>query len=230
MPSILIVNSAPIVRAGLRSVLQGAGFTHALSEVNTPQEALDHVCTELALVIMDPREPAMSIAVFLSALRKNASGCPILFFGGNDVSLFAALASSLGVNGYLGQHSSEQTIAATARMVLDGMQCFPQAVGGSQGHHGHQSDRLQSLTKKELTVLTLLRQGLRNKDVARRLFLSEKTISAHKRNILMKLGVSGVMQISEREMVTESLNEQPADIVSPNLSLPLLLPENCAVA
>jgi Response regulator containing a CheY-like receiver domain and an HTH DNA-binding domain len=58
-------------------------------------------------------------------------------------------------------------------------------------------------------VLLLLRQGLRNKDIAQRLFLSEKTISAHKQKVLHKLGVNAITQISETRAPADFVNETP---------------------
>lgn len=86
--------------------------------------------------------------------------------------------------------------------LLGGMQCFPK-------HKGLDvlSGKMQALSPKEMAVLLLLRQGMRNKDVALKLFLSEKTISAHKRNILSKLGISAISEINEHDMAMGELSQ-----------------------
>lgn len=109
----------------------------------------------------------------------------------------ASLAVKLGADGYLHASSTEMTIAATIHMLLHGMRCFPKAP-----LPGYLSSGIQTLSEKELSVLLLLRHGLRNKEIAEKLYLSEKTISAHKHNILVKLGISTIAELVEQQVLT----------------------------
>ncbi|HEY9279146.1 MAG TPA: response regulator transcription factor [Eoetvoesiella sp.] len=219
MGTILIINALPIFRAGLRHVLKDAGFLSTVHEAQSTNEAQEFIVPDLKLVIMDPAGPGAHPAVFVQQLRKDVGHVPILFFGGRDAPLFASLAAKLGVNGYLGKLSDEKTIAATIQMVLGGMQCFP-----PQSDSGALTGKMHLLTQKELMVLMLLRQGLRNIDIAHKLYLSEKTISAHKRNILLKLGVNAITQIGESEAFLERFPEVPIPMSGCGLNLNLDLP------
>ena len=194
MGSILIVDMLPVVRAGLRVVLNEIGMATTVHEAHNAQEALKYAASDLELVIVDPAMPGMNPISFVQQLRKQVANVPILFFGDHSAGFFASVAAKLGVNGYLGKLSDEKTIAATIQIVLGGMQCFPRNKGEDP-----LPEKMQLLTQKEMTVLLLLRQGLRNKDIARKLYLSEKTISAHKQSILMKLGIGAIAQTSGNE-------------------------------
>lgn len=197
MGAILIVNSMPIVRAGLRAVLQDMDAASVLHEAGSADEAQVSLAGSLALIILEPEMPNINLPQLVRQLRQQHSQVPLLFFGGRVGVMFASLAAQLGADGYLSKSSDEKTIMATVHTLLGGMQCFPRQPQGQ----GALSEKTQLLSQKEVEVLLLLRQGLRNKDVARKLYLSEKTISAHKHNILHKLGISALANISEHEQL-----------------------------
>lgn len=200
----LLVSASPFVRLGLRALLKEMGVNSVLHEPHTTQEAESYIAPDLDLVIMDPEMPDMNPILFVQQVRRQAEQAPILFFGGRSATLYASLAMKLNVNGYLGDLTDEKTIVATIRTVLGGMQCFPRREVADA-----LSTKMQALSRKELTVLLLLRQGLRNKDIAQRLFLSEKTISAHKQKVLQKLGVNAIAQVDENESSLGLFNEAP---------------------
>jgi DNA-binding NarL/FixJ family response regulator len=207
MSSILIINPWPILRAGLRHILQEGDVPLTLHEAASTLDAREYMTSDLDLVILDPSAPDAHPATFVRQLRKEVGDVPILFFGGRDTALFASLAAKLGVNGYLGKDSNEKTIAATVQMVLAGMRCFPTTV-----ESGASADKMQMLTQRELMVLLLLRQGARNIDIARTLYLSEKTVSTHKHNILLKLGPNAI---------TQAVDSAPFMDRYPDLPMPL---------
>lgn len=202
MRTILIVNAFPATRAGLRAILRDAGISTLTAEAGTASEALDRITLELSLAVIDPNLPNLDPAAFIRQLRKHDAKVPILFFGGKRNALAVSMAMKMGADGYLDACSEEKIIAATIRTMLSGMQCFPKSPLPDP-----LTGRIQTLSTRELSVLLLLRQGLRNKDVATRLYLSEKTISAHKRNILAKLDISTIAQFSDHE--TLAMASQP---------------------
>jgi DNA-binding NarL/FixJ family response regulator len=197
MGSVLVVTAVPIIRVGLRVLLHEKLEMFDVHEASSASEALRCVAGDLALIILDPETPDVNMPEFMRQLRRQSGHTPILFFGGRSAAMFASLAFKLGADGYLGRLSDETTIVAAIHTLLGGMQCFP------RHNVSHQlPDKMQALSSREVAVLLMLRQGLRNKDVARKLHLSEKTISAHKRNALHKLQISVVSQISDHELAT----------------------------
>lgn len=209
MGAILIVNSMPIIRAGLRAVLESMRISAVLHEAGTADEAQAYLADSLQLIILDPEMPNIQLPQFVRHLRQRHSQVPLLFFGGQVETLFATQAVQLGADGYLSRASDQQTVVAAIQTLLGGMQCFPR----SRYIESEPPKKERSLSQKEIEVLKLLRQGLRSKDVARRLYLSEKTISAHKHNILLKLGVTTLAHIGDHESLSPSLAQ-------PSQSLP----------
>ncbi|NYT61719.1 response regulator transcription factor [Alcaligenaceae bacterium] len=202
MGSILVITAIPIARAGLRMILRENVGEHILHEAGSVNDALACTAENLALIILDPELPDMNLLEFVGHLRRQSEHTPILLFGGRSAAMFASLAIKLGADGYLGRMSDERTIAAAVLTMLSGMQCFPRYTGLDL-----LSIRMQTLSPKEIAVLLLLRQGMRNKDVARRLYLSEKTISAHKRNILSKLEIDTISEINQHDLVMSGLGQ-----------------------
>lgn len=204
MGSILVITPIPIVRIGLRALLCGKVGEHAVYEAGSVGEALACAANDLVLIILDPEMPDINLPEFVHQLRQQlrVRHTPILLFGGRSPAMFASMAIKLGADGYLGRLSNEKTIAAAVHTLLSGMQCFPRQKGVDV-----LSDKMQALSPKEMAVLLLLRQGMRNKEVACRLFLSEKTISTHKRNMLRKLEISVISEINEHDMVMSGLSQ-----------------------
>lgn len=213
MRTILIVNAFPAIRTGLRTILREAGISTFTAEAGTAKEAEDRSTLELNLAIIDPDMPGLNPGVFIRHLHKLDMTVPILFFGGRCNALAVSLAVKMGADGYLDALSEEKVIAATIHTMLNGMQCFPKT------HlSGPLAGRIQALTSRELSILLLLRQGLRNKDIATRLYLSEKTISAHKHNILAKLDISTIAEFNEHQGLTDIVHDTVAREAGPSLS------------
>lgn len=203
MQTILIVNTFPALRAGLRMILHNAGIIIPVTEAGSAAQAQEHGMQDLSLAIIDPNMPDLDLAHFIQHLHKHDNTVPVLFFGYTESTVAASLAVKLGADGYLHASSDEVTIAATIHTLLNGMRCFPRDISP-----GHISSKMQTLSQKELSVLLLLRHGLRNKEIAEKLYLSEKTISAHKHSILNKLGISTIAQLIDQDILATASHRQ----------------------
>lgn len=102
-------------------------------------------------------------------------------------------AQKTGVRGYLLKDSSSSEILRCIREVCNGREYFDKKVL-SQNDDDHFSKN-QKLTFKEKEVITLIKKGLTNEEIADRLFLSALTIKTHRRNIYYKLGVTNTAEL-----------------------------------
>ncbi|WP_397475037.1 LuxR C-terminal-related transcriptional regulator [Pusillimonas sp.] len=189
MDTILLFDSWPVVTTGLSTLLQSAGIQNRIYAAHRLEEALQSMSGRLALLILDPGNSDTTPDKLVNLARRTQPDLPILFFSNHAHGLYLSMAYMLAVNGYLEKNSDADTIAATVRTVLAGMQCFPH----QQAFPISCDATVQKLSPKELVILQLMRQGLRNKDIAQRLYLSPKTVSAHKHNLLHKLGLSDIV-------------------------------------
>lgn len=200
MDTILLVDPHPIVTYGVNKVLQEAGITKSVVEVHTAKHALQAIDNTIALLIVDPAMSDASPDIFVEHVRRRQPDLPILFYSSQSFGIHLSLAKVLGVNGYVDKSIDVGGLLAIIRMVLAGMQCFPRREGAA----GKGAAALLKLTPREMVVLQMLREGLRNKDIARRLHLSPKTVSSHKSNLMRKLGTSDIVSASLANVVLES--------------------------
>jgi len=108
----------------------------------------------------------------------------------------------IGADGYMVKDSDADTLIKAIREVKDGRSYIQPSVAkmvaeGLNSDDDEVSSRLKkikSLTKREYEVLTLIAEGLNNKDIADKLFISEKTVKNHVSNIFKKIGVNDRIQ------------------------------------
>lgn len=198
--TILVVDAHPVVACGLSNALRDAGIQNGVELAHTVQHASQALANPLGLLIFDPAMPDTTPDMFVVQARRKQPALPILFFSSQAYGIHLSLAQALGVSGYLEKTADLPTLLAAVRMVLSGMQCFPR----TDPYADQGAARLMKLSPRELVVLQLLRQGLRNKDIAERLYLSPKTVSSHKTSLMRKLGTSDIVSAALDNVIKES--------------------------
>lgn len=149
MNSILLVDPWPIVTRGLSTLLHKAGIENRICEAHGLHEALQSMSGRLALLIFDPAMTDTTPDRLVDLARRTQRDLPILFFGNRGHGLYQSLAHMLAVNGYLEKNSNAETIVATVRTVMAGMQCFPHQSSFVIGCEA----MVQKLSPKELVIL-----------------------------------------------------------------------------
>jgi two-component system response regulator FimZ (fimbrial Z protein) len=97
-----------------------------------------------------------------------------------------------GANGYVSKGRELTEMLTAARTVLLGFDCFP-----AQAPHTGKAGGLDVLSPREMEVLQYLARGISNKEIASRLFLSDKTVSTYKTRLCEKLGLSSLAALIE---------------------------------
>lgn len=186
---ILLVDDHPIVRAGLRAIIEARGFA-VVGEASTGEEALV-MASELApdVVLCDLRlGDGMDGVATTAALRRmpDAPAVVILTTFDHDAQIIRAIEA--GAAGYLLKDVDNDTIvgaisdAAAGAMVL--------TPGGDARLVAALRAPRVVLTDREREVLMLIDEGAANKEIAARLFISESTVKTHVVHLLEKLGVN----------------------------------------
>lgn len=190
---VVIADDHPIVTDGLTAVLAGAADLELVAVASDGGEAVDAALTHAAdLVIMDLHMPTLD---GIEATRRLTAERPeiavlVLTMRDDDDGIRAALQA--GARGYLVKGATRDAILAALRTVASGGIVFggvaaTQVVGRLTG----QVERpFPALTAREAEILRLLAEGLGTEQIARREFLSPKTVRNHVSNVMTKLGVS----------------------------------------
>ncbi|MGB4136202.1 MAG: response regulator transcription factor [Microbacterium sp.] len=184
---ILLVDDHPIVRAGLRAVIESRGF-EVVGEAATGEEALV-VAAELApdVVLCDLRlgEGIDGVAV-TAALRSRPDPPAVVILTTFDHDAQIVRAIEAGAAGYLLKEVGTDTIAAAIREAASGGLVL--APGDERLIDALRAPRV-TLTAREREVLARIDAGDGNREIAARLFISEATVKTHVVHLLEKLGV-----------------------------------------
>ncbi len=197
--SILIADDHPMVRAGLRSMLNAPGL-HILGEASSGREAVDRV-VDLSpdIALMDIRMPDMDGLKALQAIRDVQSRTRVIMITTYQSTAYLLRALAAGAAGFVLKDISRDDLQATVRAVAAGSsrvdRKFLQRVLGdlnaaNEGQTEMSLELLDPLTPREMDVLRLLIEGLTNQAIADALNLSPGTVKGHVQTILHKFNAS----------------------------------------
>lgn len=217
MPDIrvLVVDDHAILRDGICSLLERQEGLNVVGEAGNGREALERV-EELQpdIVLMDVSMPEMD---GLEATRRIKSAHPeikVLVLTQHDNQEYINPLLQAGASGYVLKRSGGREVVTAIRQVYEHGVFLEPEVARQVLHNFSRSAETPSLTEREQQVLQLAVQGKSNKDIARRLFISPKTVSVHRTNIMAKLGVHNSAELV-RYAIQHNLVDIDADRLSP---------------
>jgi DNA-binding NarL/FixJ family response regulator len=185
--TVLIVDDHPVVRDGLNAMLSTETDIAVVGEAGTGAEALAMV-TKLrpAVVLMDLLLPDIGGAQVIQRVCGNSSDTAfiVLTTVAGDEEIYRALEA--GARGYLFKDMARKELVQAIRAVHRGKRYIPSQVGTRIAENLPRPD----VTSRETEVLQLIAAGLRNKEIAYKLDISEATVNAHVKHILEKLNAS----------------------------------------
>ncbi|MCL2454765.1 MAG: response regulator transcription factor [Micrococcales bacterium] len=190
---VLIADDNPIIRMGLRAALESQTEIAAVVEASNGAEALDKV-EGVDVVLLDVRMPVRDGLDVLPELSRTAT---VIMLTSTDTTEVAAQAMRTGASGYIihGALDPAGIFAAITACMAGGrvMAGLDPWLGAASAPARDAADRCD-LSQREAEIMDLIAQGLSNAQLARRLYLSEKTVKNHINRIFAKLGVSNRAQ------------------------------------
>ena len=204
MPTLLIADDHPLFRAALRQAALEAVDDAQIQEAGS----LDGVLAALEadagidLVLLDLHMPGNHGLAGLAAVRAQYPGVAVVVVSANDDPRVVRRALDHGAAGYLPKSAGLDELRDAIRAVLACEQWLPgplrAAVARTPGSSGDAdlAAKLASLSPQQFRVLTLVAQGLLNKQIADRLDVQERTVKAHLSAIFERLGVRNRTQAS----------------------------------
>jgi DNA-binding NarL/FixJ family response regulator len=184
---ILAVDDNPIIRMGLRTLLDGAPGVTSVLDTGDPEEAVAHVRHgRVDVVLLDVRMPRMSGLELLPRL----AGATVVMLTHTDDPSTVSEALAAGAAGYLVHGALEPDAMVDAiRLCRNGSQVVS-GVATAPAVSGRGPDVRDLLSRREAEVMDLVADGLSNGEVAARLFISQKTVKNHVNSLFAKLGVT----------------------------------------
>jgi two-component system nitrate/nitrite response regulator NarL len=193
---VVIADEDASAREELACLFDAAGYE--VVQVGSGEEVLQ-AAKEVTPCVVLLEIPLGSLSGYevCRALREDASGIPVVFVSGSRTESYDRVAGLLvGADDYVVKPYAPDELLTRVRALVRRSQPLTDSVSAK-------------LTKRELEVLRLLADGLRQDEIAERLFISRKTVGTHIANILRKLGVH-----SQIQAVALAHREELLDVVS----------------
>ena len=195
----VIADDHPLFRGALKQALAGLADNIDILEAGDFEstKALVVGNDDLDLVLLDLSMPGASGLSGLVSLRGVHPSVPMIVVSAHDDPETIRRSIELGASGFISKSASMEEIRGAVDVVLAGGIASPTGIDLGVERDPEISDlikRLQSLTPQQTRVLSMLAEGLLNKQIAYELDISEATIKAHVSAILQKLGVDSRTQ------------------------------------
>lgn len=187
--TLLLADDHLIVREGLRAVIETQTDFEIVGEASNGLEAvklLTESSPSIDVLLLDLDMPLMDGLEVIQALRQNEISTKVIVFTVFDTDERIMSSIKAGAKGYLLKGASRQEIFEAIRVVHSGGSLLQPVVASKLMQHI--SDGVEKPSLRELEVLKLLAKGLKNKQIAGKLFISERTVKFHVSSILSKLG------------------------------------------
>ncbi|MCF6525734.1 response regulator transcription factor [Streptomyces sp. JJ36] len=190
---VVLVDDHQVVRRGLRTFLEIQEDIEVVGEASDGAEGVDRV-EELRpdVVLMDVKMPGTDGIEALRRLRERENPARVLVVTSFTEQRTVVPALRAGAAGYVYKDVDPDALAGAIRAVHAGHVLLQPEVAGAllSGEAGGGTGRGPALTDREREVLGLVADGRSNREIARALVLSEKTVKTHVSNILMKLDLA----------------------------------------
>jgi DNA-binding NarL/FixJ family response regulator len=200
--SVLIVDDHPIVRQGLRRMIEAEADLVVCGEVQTEREARaairalvpDVVIVDISLAQGDGLELVRDVHAQQPEL-------PMLVLSMHDELIFGERLLAAGASGYIMKQAASEQLLVALRRVLSGGTYVSESLADSlnkgrvDGGDGIGGDPIDRLSNRELQVLSLIGRGLSSREAADGLGLSVKTVETHRQSLKRKLNLATNAQL-----------------------------------
>ncbi len=196
---ILLVDDHNMVREGLKSIFENDESFHVKAEAINGVEALNTLKeTKVDIVLTDISMPQMDGVELTKAIKKNDPGQKVIALTMLGESQHIKQMLKAGVSGYLLKNCGSTELKKAITRVMDGETYYSPEVSQiimNDLSGKKQASRMATeieLSERELEVLHLIIKENTNQEIADKLFISPRTVDAHKRNLLDKTGSKNI--------------------------------------
>ena len=195
MSVILIVDDHHLIRTGVKNLLEGEFTDIRVEGAETVATALSFLQrhTDVALVLMDFKLPDALAMDGLIRLKQAQPATPVAMISGMEDNDLIRSALANGADGFVPKSADPQILVNAVSLMLQGEIFLPRSfLKADRSDAPQPSLPIQkiNLTGRQSDVLTLMCLGLSNKEIARKLDLSESTVKTHVSAILKELGTT----------------------------------------
>ena len=199
--SVLIADDHALIREGIKQILELEEDIHVVGEANNGEEAFELASKlEPDIILLDINMPKTNGIEALRRFKDMGITSKVIILTIHEDREYILKTLKLGANGYMLKDSSANSLIEGIRRVAKGENYIQSSVADLVSASSDDSmedksiEQINSLTNREYEVLMLIAEGLNNKDIAERLYISEKTVKNHVSNIFKKLELNDRVQ------------------------------------
>jgi DNA-binding NarL/FixJ family response regulator len=194
--SVVIADSHPVILQGLTSVLGArSGFKVVACCSDGPKcvEAIRSLTPDIA--ILDASMPGLTGLEILAIVNSENLATKLVFFTASDDDRELVTSATAGVYGVIPKDVSLELLLQSLRQIADGQRLFPllptdKAIPLERANLAMTEGVLTVLTERERQIMSLVSEGLSNKEIGRRLNITDGTIKVHLHHIFQKLEIT----------------------------------------
>ena len=203
MIKIIIADDHPVVRSGLRALLSSQSDFEIVGEAGNGEEAARLAISLVPdLILMDLQMPIVDGLGSIKRIRDKQPKANILVLTTYETDADILLALEAGAMGYLLKDTPPEQLFQAVRNAASGRMALAPRVAEKVTQRLTDSSK-NILSRREIEVLELASQGQANKEIARKLFITEATVKSHFVHIFSKLGV-----VDRTAAVTKAVKEK----------------------
>jgi two-component system, NarL family, response regulator LiaR len=190
MIRVLLADDHKIVRQGTKLYLESMGV-EIVGEAVNGYEAVDLSCKlKPDVVIMDIHMPELTGIEATRRIRHDAEDVRVLVLTAYDNPSYIHALLEAGADGFVLKTAELSELFKALQEVAIGKRAFSPEILQRAAQHERENTLIENLTERELDVLREAAQGLTNKQIGLKLFISDRTVQGHLQNIYQKLNVA----------------------------------------
>lgn len=192
---VMLADDHILMREGIRQLLEFDGSIEVVDEASDGEECLNKLVTSKPQVLLlDINMPKKNGIKVLEEIKKNKMDVKVLILTVHNEVEYLIQAVDIGVEGYILKDSESAKLKRAINAIVNGENYIQPklipALNQRLVNRDVDKDRIESLTNRELEVLIQVANGLFNREIAKSLNISERTVKNHIFNIFKKIGVS----------------------------------------
>lgn len=196
---VLLVDDQPLLRAGVRRVLEAEPDLRVVGEAGHGEEALVRIAEhDPELVVLDLNMPGMDGFAVLRELRARGAAQRVLVLSLHSDPAYVSRAVREGADGYLLKDTAVQELPRAIRAVMAGSGFYSPGAQFALGEAMRATEKpaLARLTRREIEVLVAIAEGKPSKAIAYELGIGLRTIETHRANLMRKLELHSVAELT----------------------------------
>lgn len=215
MIKVLITDDHPVVRLGIKQILEDDDTISIVDEAGNGKELFDKMRGQVYdVIVLDISLPGRSGLDFISQIKKTQPGTAVLILSIHSEEMYAMTALKYGASGYLTKNSAPDELISAIHKVSRGEKYISQTLAEKLADNFYEelNKSIQPLlSPREMNVLTLLAAGKTIVQIASDLSLSPKTVSTYRSRLLTKLNLKTTSELIRYAIFLEGSNQSVKD-------------------